>query len=56
MNKKHVHKVTVNERRRANKKRSDLLRKDGPGGDLKTVFDSYYRGPLKALYRRIMRG
>jgi hypothetical protein len=56
MKRKHVHKVTLNERRRTNKRRNDLLSKRASGGDLKSVFDAYYRGPLKALYRKIIRG
>lgn len=56
MKKKHVHKVTLNEQRRANKKRNDMLNKRTSSGDLKSVFDAYYRGPLRALYRRLMKG
>ena len=53
MKKKHVHKVTLNEKRRNNKKRSDLLSKSASGESLQSVFNNYYRGPLAALYRRI---
>ena len=51
--KKHVHKVTLNETRRQNKKRTDLLNKGASAGNLQAVFDAYYRGPLSALYRKI---
>ena len=51
--KKHVHKVTLNETRRQNKKRADLLNKGASAGNLQAVFDAYYRGPLSALYRKI---
>jgi lysine/ornithine N-monooxygenase len=53
MKKKHVHKVTLNEKRRQNKKRSDLLKKGVSTESLQNVFDSCYKGPLSALYKRI---
>ncbi|MGB2630837.1 MAG: hypothetical protein WBD24_01840 [Candidatus Omnitrophota bacterium] len=56
MKKGHVHKVTINEKRRTNKKRNDLLRKGVSTDSLQATFNNYYRGPLKALYKRIMKG
>ena len=56
MKKRHLHKVTINEKRRANKKRNDLLSKSVATDGLQAIFNNYYRAPLKALYKRIMRG
>ena len=52
--KKHVHKVTINDKRRQNKKRSDMSRKGAQENSFQLIFDKHYRGPLKALYRRII--
>ncbi|MGB2599679.1 MAG: hypothetical protein WBD04_04220 [Candidatus Omnitrophota bacterium] len=51
--KKHVHKVTLTEKRRQNKKRSDLMSKAISSDGLQSIFNTYYRGPLSALYRKI---
>ena len=52
--KKHVHKVTINDKRRENKKRSDMSIKGAQENSFQLVFDKHYRGPLRALYKRII--
>ena len=49
----HSHKVTLNERRRTNKKTRDLMKKGVSKENLQQVFDSYYRDQVRALYRAI---
>ena len=49
----HSHKVTIGDRRRQNKKASDVRRKGVPKKTLQTVFDSYYRDQVRALYRAV---
>ncbi len=51
----HSHRVTLGERRRSNKKRSDMLRKGVDKGELQQVFNTYYKDQVKALYRAIFR-
>lgn len=49
----HSHKVTIGDRRRQNKKVSDVRRKGDPKKALRTVFDNYYRDQVRALYRAV---
>ena len=46
----HTHKVTINEKRRTNKKANDLLKKGVSKDNLQQVFDAYYRDQVRALY------
>ena len=49
----HTHKVTINEKRRTNKKANDLLKKGVSKDNLQQVFDAYYRDQVRALYKVI---
>jgi hypothetical protein len=53
MKKKHVHRVTINEKRRRNKKHNDMMSRAISSDSLQSIFNTYYRGPLSALYRKI---
>jgi hypothetical protein len=49
----HTHKVTLNEKRRQNKKANDARRKSGKNGSVEQVFNAYYRDQVRALYQVI---
>jgi len=51
----HSHKVVINDRRRENKRTSDILRKGTPKRALHQVFNAYYKDQLRALYRAVCR-
>jgi lysine/ornithine N-monooxygenase len=50
---RYSHKVTLNERRRENKKTSDLNGKSVSKRDVRNVFDTYYKNQVRALYRAV---
>ena len=47
--------VTLNGRRRDNKKTNDAMSKSGGGRELQRVFNTFYRDQVRALYRVISR-
>ena len=52
----HTHKVTINDRRRDNKKKSDVLNKGASPEDVQQVFNTCYKDQVRALYRAVLRG
>ncbi|MFH1395545.1 MAG: hypothetical protein ABIH09_05250 [Candidatus Omnitrophota bacterium] len=52
----HTHKVTINDKRRRNKKQADLLKKNASKDSLSQVFNLYYRDQVRALYRTVSKG
>jgi hypothetical protein len=52
----HTHKVTLNEKRRQNKKANDARRKGGKKGTVEQVFNTYYKDQVRALYKVISEG
>ena len=46
-------KKKINDQRRENKKRTDLLKKGVHKQEVKTVFNTVYRDQVAALYREI---
>lgn len=48
-----THKVTINDKRRKNKKQTDLARKKTSKDSLHQVFNLYYRDQVRALYRTV---
>ena len=50
------HSVTINDKRRKNKKKVDLSSKTISKDDLNQVFNSYYRNQVRALYDVVVRG
>ncbi len=51
--KRFSHKVSINERRRTNKKSSDFSGKGSGQKNMKDVFNTYYKDQVKALYRAV---
>ena len=51
----HTHKVTINEKRRTNKKTSDLKKRGASKKALGDVFNAYYKDQVRALYRSVIR-
>jgi lysine/ornithine N-monooxygenase len=51
--KKHQHKVTINDKRRANKKITDMNSKAVSRKVVKSVFETYYRNQVRDLYRDV---
>jgi len=49
----YTHKVTINDKRRKNKKQTDLARKKTSKGSVNQVFNLYYRDQVRALYRTV---
>jgi len=52
----HTHKVTINDRRRDNKKKTDVLSKGVSSDEVQQVFNTCYRDQVRALYRAVLRG
>ncbi|MBD3426328.1 MAG: hypothetical protein GF409_03740 [Candidatus Omnitrophica bacterium] len=55
MKKLHTHKVTLNEKRRQNKKANDVRSKNSKRA-VEQVFNAYYRDQVRALYRVVSEG
>jgi len=51
-----THKVTINDKRRKNKKQTDLARKKASKDSMHQVFNLYYRDQVRALYRTVSNG
>ena len=51
--KTYSHKVTINDKRRTNKRTTDMMKRGVSKRTLQNVFDTYYRDQLKALYRAV---
>ena len=51
-----THKVSINDKRRKNKKQTDLARKKGSKDSMHQVFNLYYRDQVRALYRTVSNG
>ena len=51
----HRHEVTINSRRRDQKKSTDMLGKDASKQDLGVVFNTVYKEQVRALYREVTR-
>jgi hypothetical protein len=51
--KNYSHKVTINEQRRQNKRTTDLSKKGAGKKALQSVFESYYKDQVRALYRAV---
>ncbi|MFH1847313.1 MAG: hypothetical protein ABH869_07155 [Candidatus Omnitrophota bacterium] len=47
------HKVTLSDRRRTNKRKTDLKRKGISTQSLSYMFNLYYKDPARALYKEI---
>lgn len=45
--------MTINDRRRENKAKSDLMSKNAAPGTLTQVFNAYYKDQVAALYKAI---
>jgi hypothetical protein len=45
--------MTINDRRRENKAKNDLMSKSVNPGDLTQVFNTYYKDQVAALYRAV---
>lgn len=56
MKKRYSHRVNISDKRRDNKKVSDLSNKGHDKKALQSVFNSYYRDQVRALYRAISSG
>ena len=52
----HMQNVTINDRRRDNKKTNDLISKGTGKQTMNTIFDKYYRDQVRALYRTVLGG
>ena len=51
---KHSHKVTINEKRRENKRTADMSGKPVFKKIEKNIFETYYRNQIRALYRAVL--
>ena len=51
--KNYSHKVTINDRRRENKRATDISNKGAGKKSLQSVFESYYKDQVRALYRAV---
>lgn len=51
--KHHTHKVNISDRRRTNKKLTDIHKKSVLKKDVQEIFDTYYKNQLRALYRAV---
>ena len=51
----HTHRVSINDRRRDNKKKMDVLRRGASPDDLQKVFNTFYKDQVRALYRAVLR-
>jgi hypothetical protein len=49
----YTHEVSINAKRRQNKRSSDVLKKAGKGENVQRVFDAYYKDQVRALYRAV---
>ncbi|MDP8298709.1 MAG: hypothetical protein P9L88_02225 [Candidatus Tantalella remota] len=49
----HKHEVSINDKRRQNKRSSDVLKKAGKGKNVQSVFDAYYKDQVRALYKAV---
>ena len=49
----HTHKVTLNKRRRDNKKTSDMMSKGNSKKTVQEIFNTYYKDQVRALYRAV---
>lgn len=54
--KTYSHKVTINDKRRENKRTTDMMKRGVSRQSIRNVFDTYYRDQLKALYRAVSEG
>ena len=51
--KKHVQNVTINEKRRANKRIADMNNKAVSQKVERNIFETYYRNQVRALYKAV---
>ena len=51
--KNYSHKVTINDRRRENKRTTDISKKGTGKKAIQSVFESYYKDQVRALYRAV---
>ena len=51
--KNYSHKVTINDQRRENKRATDISSKGTGKKALQSVFESYYKDQVRALYRAV---
>ncbi|NQT32137.1 MAG: hypothetical protein HQ594_00515 [Candidatus Omnitrophica bacterium] len=51
--KRYSQKVTINDKKRDNKRRSDALNKGGSKENIHQVFNTYYKDQVRALYRAV---
>jgi lysine/ornithine N-monooxygenase len=52
-NKNYSHKVSITDQRRQNKRANDVSRKGIEKKVLQSVFESYYKDQVRALYRAV---
>ena len=51
--KRYTHKVTLNDKRRNNKKQTDSLSRKTSKNSIHQVFNLYFRDQVRALYRTV---
>ncbi len=49
----HSHKVSINDRKRMNKRTSDMRKNGSAKGDIQQIFSKYYKDQVRALYRAV---
>ena len=54
VNKNFSHKITINEKRRENKRASDVSGKVVSKKAVRNVFENYYKDQVRALYRAVV--